>query len=139
MLAAIPVGVHVWCKDRAKIRLIDLTALLIGEKCAMIVAEDLGYSGKALEMKVCMPAYDSNSSALITISRYQIIMRLASSLELLLPDFEKHTVEGIKAKFLDEMMKRWLMRCFYSLGYFLPINAHSFVKYIKDYEIDCYN
>lgn len=28
------------------------TALLIGEKCAMLVAEDLGYSGKALEMKV---------------------------------------------------------------------------------------
>lgn len=32
---------------------IDSTALLIGEKCAMLVAEDLGYSGKALEMKVC--------------------------------------------------------------------------------------
>jgi hypothetical protein len=31
----------------------DSTALLIGEKCAMLVAEDLGYSGKALEMKVC--------------------------------------------------------------------------------------
>ncbi|KAK8135939.1 putative alcohol oxidase [Apiospora sp. TS-2023a] len=28
------------------------TALLIGEKCAMLVAEDLGYSGKALEMRV---------------------------------------------------------------------------------------
>ncbi|KAK6833190.1 alcohol oxidase [Apiospora arundinis] len=28
------------------------TALLIGEKCAMLVAEDLGYSGEALEMKV---------------------------------------------------------------------------------------
>ncbi len=28
------------------------TALLIGEKCAMLTAEDLGYSGKALEMKV---------------------------------------------------------------------------------------
>lgn len=28
------------------------TALLIGEKCAMLVAEDLGYSGDALEMKV---------------------------------------------------------------------------------------
>ncbi|KAB8300503.1 hypothetical protein EYC80_000668 [Monilinia laxa] len=28
------------------------TALLIGEKCSMLVAEDLGYSGKALEMKV---------------------------------------------------------------------------------------
>tara|TARA_R110002060_G_scaffold59675_1_gene69498 strand:+ start:195 stop:404 length:210 start_codon:yes stop_codon:yes gene_type:complete len=30
----------------------DSTALLIGEKCAMLTAEDLGYSGKALEMKV---------------------------------------------------------------------------------------
>jgi alcohol oxidase len=28
------------------------TALLIGEKCAMLVAEDLGYSGEALEMRV---------------------------------------------------------------------------------------
>ncbi|RAK95104.1 GMC family oxidoreductase [Aspergillus ibericus CBS 121593] len=28
------------------------TALLIGEKCAVLTAEDLGYSGKALEMKV---------------------------------------------------------------------------------------
>lgn len=33
------------------------TALLIGEKCAMLVAEDLGYSGEALEMKV--PSYDA--------------------------------------------------------------------------------
>lgn len=31
------------------------TALLIGEKCAMLVAEDLGYSGDALKMEV--PAY----------------------------------------------------------------------------------
>jgi len=31
------------------------TALLIGEKCAMLVAEDLGYSGEALLMKV--PTY----------------------------------------------------------------------------------
>lgn len=31
---------------------IDSTALLIGEKCAMLAAEDLGYSGDALEMKV---------------------------------------------------------------------------------------
>ncbi|KAJ5463655.1 Glucose-methanol-choline oxidoreductase [Penicillium sp. IBT 31633x] len=31
------------------------TALLIGEKCAMLVAEDLGYSGAALDMKV--PTY----------------------------------------------------------------------------------
>ncbi|KAG8666513.1 Alternative oxidase, mitochondrial precursor [Fusarium poae] len=33
------------------------TALLIGEKCAMLVAEDLGYSGEALEMKV--PTYQA--------------------------------------------------------------------------------
>jgi alcohol oxidase len=26
--------------------------LLIGEKCAMLMGEDLGYSGKALDMKV---------------------------------------------------------------------------------------
>ena len=31
------------------------TALLIGEKCAVLTAEDLGYSGDALEMKV--PTY----------------------------------------------------------------------------------
>jgi alcohol oxidase len=31
------------------------TALLIAEKAAMLVAEDLGYSGAALEMKV--PVY----------------------------------------------------------------------------------
>lgn len=30
----------------------DSTALLIGEKCSMLTAEDLGYSGKALDMKV---------------------------------------------------------------------------------------
>lgn len=28
------------------------TALLIGEKAAVLVAEDLGYSGEALDMKV---------------------------------------------------------------------------------------
>lgn len=28
------------------------TALLIGEKCSMLVGEDLGYSGSALEMRV---------------------------------------------------------------------------------------
>lgn len=33
------------------------TALLIGEKCAMLVAEDLGYSGEALDMKV--PEYNA--------------------------------------------------------------------------------
>ena len=29
-----------------------LSALLIGEKCAMLTAEDLGYSGRALDMRV---------------------------------------------------------------------------------------
>lgn len=33
------------------------TALLIGEKAAMLVAEDLGYSGSALDMKV--PTYNA--------------------------------------------------------------------------------
>ena len=33
------------------------TALLIGEKCATLVAEDLGYSGAALDMKV--PDYNA--------------------------------------------------------------------------------
>lgn len=36
------------------------TALLIGEKCAMLVGEDLGYTGSALDMKVCSPS-PSNS------------------------------------------------------------------------------
>ena len=31
------------------------TALLIGEKCSVLAAEDLGYSGDALEMRV--PTY----------------------------------------------------------------------------------
>ncbi|KAI9735899.1 MAG: Alternative oxidase, mitochondrial precursor [Cirrosporium novae-zelandiae] len=34
------------------------TALLIGEKCAVLTAEDLGYSGSALEMRV--PEYHAN-------------------------------------------------------------------------------
>jgi alcohol oxidase len=33
------------------------TALLVGEKCAVLVAEDLGYSGKALDMKI--PEYQT--------------------------------------------------------------------------------
>lgn len=33
------------------------TALLIGEKCSMLAAEDLGYSGKALEMRI--PPYQA--------------------------------------------------------------------------------
>lgn len=35
------------------------TALLIGEKCAVLTAEDLGYSGEALDMKV--PTYEAPS------------------------------------------------------------------------------
>lgn len=34
------------------------TALLIGEKCAVLTAEDLGYSGRALDMRV--PDYQVN-------------------------------------------------------------------------------
>lgn len=33
------------------------TALLIGEKAAMLVAEDLGYSGESLQMKI--PTYNA--------------------------------------------------------------------------------
>lgn len=33
------------------------TALLIGEKCAVLTGEDLGYSGSALDMKV--PEYNA--------------------------------------------------------------------------------
>ena len=32
------------------------TALLIGEKCSVVTAEDLGFSGRALDMKV--PNYE---------------------------------------------------------------------------------
>lgn len=42
------------------------TALLIGEKAAMLVAEDLGYSGEALDMKV--PTYHAPGETLM-ISR----------------------------------------------------------------------
>ena len=54
MLAATLVSTHfprilgIFAHDHV----IDSTALLIGEKCAMLAAEDLGYSGEALEMKV---------------------------------------------------------------------------------------
>lgn len=34
------------------------TALLIGEKCAVLTAEDLGYTGRALDMRV--PDYQAN-------------------------------------------------------------------------------
>jgi hypothetical protein len=37
---------------QANHKTLDSTALLIGEKAAMLVAEDLGYSGDALNMKV---------------------------------------------------------------------------------------
>lgn len=42
------------------------TALLIGEKCAVLVAEDLGYSGSALDMKV--PKYHAPGE-LINLAR----------------------------------------------------------------------
>ena len=60
----------------------------------MLVAEDLGYSGKSLEMKVSSPADGLNSNLLNTNFRYQITMHLANSLELPLPDFEGDT-EGV--------------------------------------------
>jgi len=44
------------------------TALLIGEKAAMLIAEDLGYSGEALEMKVPinhLGTYESTGKARI--------------------------------------------------------------------------
>jgi len=42
------------------------TALLIGEKCAVLAAEDLGYSGAALDMKV--PAYHAPGET-VSLSR----------------------------------------------------------------------
>ncbi|PGH27590.1 hypothetical protein AJ80_00832 [Polytolypa hystricis UAMH7299] len=42
------------------------TALLIGEKCAVLTAEDLGYSGKALDMKV--PSYHAPGEV-VSLSR----------------------------------------------------------------------
>jgi len=42
------------------------TALLIGEKCAVLTAEDLGYSGDALEMKV--PTYH-HAGETVSLSR----------------------------------------------------------------------
>jgi hypothetical protein len=40
------------------------TALLIGEKAAVLVAEDLGYSGSALDMKV--PTYRAPGEFILT-------------------------------------------------------------------------
>lgn len=42
------------------------TALLIGEKVAVLVAEDLGYSGSALDMKV--PTYHAPGET-VSLSR----------------------------------------------------------------------
>ena len=47
------------------------TALLIGEKCAMLTAEDLGYSGRALDMKV--PEYHAPRYVMIVSSRSEIL------------------------------------------------------------------
>jgi hypothetical protein len=44
----------------------DSTALLIGEKCSVLTAEDLGYSGKALEMKVPNYHAPGEMSSIIT-------------------------------------------------------------------------
>lgn len=58
------------------------TALLIGEKCSMLVGEDLGYSGRALDMKVGIPSL-RNRRNLLTLFRYQTIMLLVKPLLLL--------------------------------------------------------
>jgi hypothetical protein len=42
------------------------TALLIGEKCSVLAAEDLGYSGAALDMKI--PTYHAPGEA-VSLSR----------------------------------------------------------------------
>ena len=47
------------------------TALLIGEKCAMLTAEDLGYSGRALDMKV--PEYHAPRYVVIILSGSEIV------------------------------------------------------------------
>lgn len=47
------------------------TALLIGEKCAVLTAEDLGYSGRALDMKV--PEYHAPRYVMITPSTFEIV------------------------------------------------------------------
>lgn len=47
------------------------TALLIGEKCAMLTAEDLGYSGRALDMKV--PEYHAPRYVIVAPSSSEIV------------------------------------------------------------------
>lgn len=47
------------------------TALLIGEKCAVLTAEDLGYSGRALDMKV--PEYHAPRYVITTSSTVEIV------------------------------------------------------------------
>jgi len=47
------------------------TALLIGEKCAMLTAEDLGYSGRALDMKV--PEYHAPRYVMIILLVCEIV------------------------------------------------------------------
>jgi hypothetical protein len=47
------------------------TALLIGEKCAVLTAEDLGYSGRALDMKV--PEYHAPRYVMIPSSTFEIV------------------------------------------------------------------
>lgn len=67
------------------------TALLIGEKCAMLVGEDLGYKGSDLDMKVCLssPSFSSfGGGRLILVTRYRTIMLQANSRVLLLRDYE---------------------------------------------------
>jgi hypothetical protein len=51
------------------------TALLIGEKCAVLTAEDLGYSGRALDMRV--PDYQAPRE--ITVSVDHSVSRARTS------------------------------------------------------------
>ena len=52
------------------------TALLIGEKCAMLTAEDLGYSGRALDMKV--PEYHAPRYVIVASSNFEIVPNVDS-------------------------------------------------------------
>jgi hypothetical protein len=58
------------------------TALLIGEKCAMLTAEDLGYSGRALDMKV--PEYHAPRYVMIILLVCEIVANIGLGRSLVL-------------------------------------------------------
>lgn len=70
MLAVTPVSPIIYFQSQFHKSILtigtDSTALLIGEKCAVLTAEDLGYSGKALEMKVPNYHAPGEMSSIIT-------------------------------------------------------------------------